>query len=89
MTLPSRIGGRSRAFWSHYYPLLRSELPEALSGVSEEGFHREVNRVARTLIRTESDETTYNLHIMLRFELEQAMVVGDRRPWLAAWNWTT
>jgi carboxypeptidase Taq len=69
--------GRSRPFWQHYYPLLQVELPEALGGVGEEAFFTQVNRVSRSLIRTEADEVTYNLHIVLRYQLELKLLSGD------------
>ena len=80
--------GRSPAFWAHYYPPLQRELPEPLAGVSDQAFLGEVNRVARTLIRTEADEVTYNLHIVLRYELELALLSGDLkvRDLPGAWN---
>ncbi len=68
--------GRSRHFWRHYFPKLRAAFPEALAGVSPEAFYRGINRVRPSLIRVEADGVTYNLHVMLRFELEQAMVEG-------------
>ena len=68
--------GLSRPFWQHYYPRLQARFPEQLAGVSVDAFYRGVNKVAPSLIRVEADEVTYNLHIMLRFELEQAMVEG-------------
>lgn len=69
--------GRSRAFWSAYLPIAKTHFPEALEGVDLDTFHRAVNRVRPSLIRTESDEVTYNLHIALRFELERALLSGD------------
>ena len=68
--------GRSRAFWSHYYTPLRGTFPEALDGTDRETFYRAINRVEPSLIRVEADEVTYNLHIMLRFELERGLVSG-------------
>ena len=68
--------GRSRPFWTHYFGPLRSAFPEALGDVSLEAFYRAVNRVAPSLIRVEADEVTYNLHIMLRFELENDLLEG-------------
>ncbi len=68
--------GLSRPFWQHYYPQLQAVFPDQLGGVSLETFYRGINNVTPGLIRVESDEVTYNLHIMLRFELEQAMVEG-------------
>ena len=80
--------GRSRAFWEHYYPILVSFFPEQLGTVKQEAFLASLNRVRPSLIRTEADEVTYNLHIILRFEIETAlfnggMKVGDIE---SAWN---
>ncbi|MCH8960702.1 MAG: carboxypeptidase M32 [Bacteroidetes bacterium] len=68
--------GRSRAFWQRYYPRLQTFFPDQLAGVSLDAFYRGINKVEPSLIRVEADEVTYNLHVMLRFELEQAMVEG-------------
>jgi carboxypeptidase Taq len=68
--------GRSRAFWTHYYPKLQAAFPDPLRSVDFERFYLAVNEVKPSLIRTESDEVTYNLHILLRFELEQALFSG-------------
>ncbi len=68
--------GRSRAFWQCYYPRLQAVFPGQLADVSLEAFYRGINKVEPSLIRVEADEVTYNLHVMLRFELEQAMVEG-------------
>jgi carboxypeptidase Taq len=56
---------------------LQSYFPVALSGVSLNDFYMAINRVGPSLIRVEADEATYNLHILIRFELEQAMLDGD------------
>ncbi|MGZ3459221.1 MAG: carboxypeptidase M32 [Archangium sp.] len=80
--------GRSRAFWTHYFPLLREAFPEALAGVDLDTFHAAVNRVAPSLIRVEADEVTYNLHIVLRYELE-LLLLRDELPLdelPSAWN---
>ncbi len=69
--------GRSRPFWNHYFPELRKLFPENLEGVSEEAFYKAINKVTPSLIRVEADEVTYNLHIILRFELETALVTGS------------
>ncbi|MBI3542496.1 MAG: carboxypeptidase M32, partial [Deltaproteobacteria bacterium] len=66
--------GRSRAFWTTYYPKLQKTFPETLSSVPFEKFFLSVNVVKPSLIRVEADEVTYNLHILLRFELEQAIM---------------
>lgn len=68
--------GRSRGFWEHYYPRLKKVFPTQLKGVSLDKFYRAINKVERSLIRTESDEVTYNLHVMLRFDLELQMLEG-------------
>ena len=70
--------GRSLPFWRHFFPRLQ-ELHRALAGYDAEQWYREVNFVEPSLIRVEADEATYNLHIILRFELEQAML-GDEFP---------
>jgi carboxypeptidase Taq len=71
------VVGRSRPFWHHYFPKLRQAFPEQLARIDEEGFYRAVNKVSPSLIRVEADELTYNLHIMVRFELELALLAGD------------
>lgn len=68
--------GRSRGFWSHYFPKLREAFPAQLVDVDEEEFYRAINRVAPSLIRVEADEVTYNLHIILRYEMENALLEG-------------
>jgi carboxypeptidase Taq len=69
--------GRSRAFWSHYLPIMRAFFPEQLADVSFDDFYRAINKVAPSLIRVEADEVTYHMHIFARFEIEQALVSGD------------
>lgn len=69
--------GRSRAFWQHFYPIAQATFPAALGGVSLDDFHFAINSVRPSFIRVEADEVTYNLHIMLRFEIEQALIAGD------------
>ena len=69
--------GRSRAFWKFFMPKAREAFPATLKDVSDDQWYFAVNDVRPSLIRTESDETTYNLHILLRFELEKAMLTGD------------
>src|SRR5215203_3617487 len=66
--------GRSRMFWSHYYPKLQGVFPETLSGVDSETFYEAINVLSPSKIRVEADEVTYNLHILLRFELEVALI---------------
>ena len=69
--------GRSRPFWRHFYPSLTRMFTDALQGVDLERFYQGVNSVEPSLIRVEADEVTYNLHIILRFELEKAVVKGE------------
>jgi carboxypeptidase Taq len=66
--------GRSRPFWIGFYPRLQEYFPDQLGEVDLESFYHAINKVERSLIRTEADEATYNLHIMLRFELELALM---------------
>lgn len=68
--------GRSFDFWVFFYPRLRNKFPGSFDNVSLKDFYRGVNRVRRSLIRTESDEATYNLHIMLRLEIEISVLEG-------------
>lgn len=68
--------GRSRAFWQHFFPKLREKFP-AVSDVSLDDFFFAINGVQPSLVRVEADEATYNLHIIVRFELEQALITGD------------
>ena len=69
--------GRSRAFWTAYYPRLQAIFPEQLADVGLEDFYRAINRVEPSFIRVEADEATYNLHIMLRFEIELGLMEGS------------
>lgn len=80
--------GRSRAFWQHMYPQAQAAFPEALSATSLDDFHFAVNAVEPSFIRVEADEVTYNLHIMLRFDLERQLISGELDPAdvPAAWN---
>jgi len=80
--------GRSRAFWTYMYPKAQQHFPKALGDVSADAFHWAINDVRPSFIRVEADEATYNLHILLRFEMERAFFSGDLKvddiP--AAWN---
>ncbi|QDU94754.1 carboxypeptidase M32 [Lignipirellula cremea] len=79
--------GRSRAFWEHFYPVAQGMFLPTLADVSLEEFYFAVNDVRPSLIRVEADEATYNLHIIIRFELEQALLTGDLAPGDAAGAW--
>ncbi len=68
--------GRSRDFWRLHFPRLQEIFPQQLAGVDVEQFYRAVNRVQPSLIRIEADEVTYNLHIMLRVEIEMGLMDG-------------
>ena len=68
--------GRSLPFWEHFYPALKKTFPRKLEGVSLKSFYKAINKVEPSFIRVNADEATYNLHIMLRLELEIAMVEG-------------
>ncbi|HVJ52636.1 MAG TPA: carboxypeptidase M32 [Aliidongia sp.] len=69
--------GRSRRFWALHFGPLRDLFPEQLADVDDEAFHRAVNRIKPGFIRVEADELTYDFHIMLRVELEEALINGD------------
>jgi carboxypeptidase Taq len=79
---------RSRPFWQHFFPKLQARFPSQLGSVSAEQFYRGINKVERSLIRVESDEATYNLHVMLRVEMEIEMLTGnvDTRDLPDLWN---
>jgi carboxypeptidase Taq len=80
--------GRGRPFWQHFFPLARRLSPGTLHDVTPDEFYFAINHVERSLCRVGADEVTYNLHILLRFELEQALISGDLRPadLPGAWN---
>ena len=68
--------GRSQGFWRFFYPRLQAFFPDQLGQVSLDTFYRAINKVQPSLIRVEADEVTYNLHVMLRFDLEQDLLAG-------------
>ncbi len=72
--------GRSRAFWQYFLPKAKQAFASALRDVEVDAFHFAVNDVRPSLIRVEADEVTYNLHIVIRFELERALIAGDLLP---------
>jgi carboxypeptidase Taq len=80
--------GRSEPFWQHFYPLLQKTFPSQLREVLFDDFYPAINMVKPSLIRVEADELTYNLHIMVRFEIELALIEGqlqvEELP--TAWN---
>jgi carboxypeptidase Taq len=80
--------GRSLPFWKFHYPILQGHFPRQLSGYCVEDFYRSINQVGRSFIRIEADEVTYNLHIILRFEIEKDLLTGALDPddLPEAWN---
>jgi len=68
--------GRSLPFWEHFFPAFKKTFKSQLDGVSLEAFYKAINKVEPSLIRVNADEATYNLHVMLRLELEIGMVEG-------------
>jgi carboxypeptidase Taq len=80
--------GRSRAFWSHFFPKAQALFPLALEFISSDEFYFAINEVRPSLIRVEADEVTYNLHILIRFELELALIEGNLQAadLPGAWN---
>jgi carboxypeptidase Taq len=69
--------GRSRSFWRYAYPKLQATFPDQLNRVDLDTFYRAINKVEPSLIRTDADEVTYNLHIMLRFDFECQLLEGN------------
>jgi carboxypeptidase Taq len=80
--------GRSKPFWNHFFPILQEVFPTQLGNVNANMFYKAVNAVEPSFIRVEADEATYNLHIMLRLELEIALMEGSlsAKNAPAAWN---
>jgi carboxypeptidase Taq len=82
------LAGRSLSFWKFFYPKLQGHFPGVFDDVSLETFHFAINHSSPSLIRTESDEVTYNLHICLRFEIEKNLISGKLKAGgiPEAWN---
>lgn len=82
------ILGKSHPFWAYFYPFLQKEFPNQLSAISLDDFFLHINHISPSLIRTEADEVTYCLHVILRYELEKKLIEGslsvDDLP--VAWN---
>ena len=70
------VVGRGHGFWQHFYPQLVAAFPDPFADISLEAFYRAINKVRRSLIRTDADEVTYNLHVMMRFDLERDLLEG-------------
>ena len=69
--------GRSEPFWRWAYPLARDHFPKQAGGYSWKDYYEGVNRVRPSFIRVEADEVTYSLHVILRFEIESALLAGE------------
>ena len=82
------IVGRSIGFWQFFYPHLVKAFPVQLADISIEQFHQSINKVKKSLIRTDADELTYNLHVIIRFDLESQLLEGKLavRNLADAWN---
>jgi carboxypeptidase Taq len=80
--------GRGRPFWRHFYPKAQKAFPAVLGNVNQDEFYFAINAVRPSFIRVEADEATYNLHIILRFELELGLLTDDLKPadLPGAWN---
>jgi len=80
--------GRGIDFWKFFYPGLQQYFPAQLNNVSVETFYKAANRVSPSLIRTEADEITYHFHVMIRYEIEKALIEGSLTPeeLPAKWN---
>lgn len=71
------IVGRSLPFWEHYFPKAQALFPKQLGDKDVHDFYRAINKVSRSLIRVDADEVTYNLHVMIRFDLELELLEGQ------------
>jgi carboxypeptidase Taq len=80
--------GRSLAFWKYFYPKFQARFPSQVGNVNLATFYKGINKVEPTLIRVEADEATYNLHIMLRLEIEIEFIEGSlkAKDLPEAWN---
>ena len=68
--------GRGKGFWTYYFPKAQEIFPEQLGNESLDDFYKAINKVSKSLIRVDADEVTYNLHVMIRFELELELLEG-------------
>ena len=80
--------GRSIDFWQFFFPKLQNIFPEQLGNITAEDFYKAANKVVPSLIRTEADEVTYHFHVMIRYEIEKALIEGSLAPkdLKAKWN---
>src|SRR5262249_21238828 len=70
------VVARGRGVWQHFYPAMQAAFPDAFGTIALETFYRAINKVQRSLIRTDADEVTYNLHVMMRFDLVLELLEG-------------
>lgn len=70
------IIGHSLPFWKHFFPLLQAQFPEKLKNIHLDEFYRAINVIKPSLIRTDADEITYSLHVIVRFEIEKMLIEG-------------
>lgn len=68
--------GQDKNFWKYFYPKLQKEFPKPFKGITLDEFYKIINKVGSSLIRTEADEVTYSLHVIMRFEIEKEMIEG-------------
>jgi len=82
------IVGRGQPFWNYFYPQVQAAFPDVLGDIEQDSFYRAINRVKPSYIRVDADEATYNLHVILRFELEQELIAGTiaLKDLPEAWN---
>lgn len=80
--------GRSQEFWNHFFPILSGYFPEQLTDVTATDFFKACNKVEPSFIRTEADEVTYHFHVLIRYELEKAILEGalEVNDLPSAWN---
>jgi len=80
--------GKSREFWKYFYPKIKKEFPLPFNKISLDELYKTINKISPSLIRTEADEISYNLHIILRFEIEKEMIEGsiDLKDLPQIWN---
>lgn len=79
--------GRSYGFWKYFYPRLQEYFKDSLKGISLDDFYKGVNRVQPSLVRTEADELTYHFHVMIRYEIEKALIDGSLDPQTVSAKW--
>lgn len=80
--------GRGNRFWKYFYPKLQGYFPQQLADVTSQDFYKAMNKVEPSLIRTEADEITYHFHVLIRYEIEKALISGEleAKGLDAVWN---